>query len=179
MAFAAAAAGPGNEATVSCNSEPAGTISSISSQSHDASGAEQSTSEEQNSPSPVSTAPSIDDINSSLDPFIPAGTKKYMLLCVNTGLRQIKLANVDVTDADDGLEIFQRLRKAYVELRGNKAMNRLMKPTTMHYVKVREAGAPVQILEEETNVDACTVPTLSSPQVRGVRRELHYRFHPI
>lgn len=41
--------------------------------------------------------------------FFPLGTKMYMLLCVNTGNRLIKLANVDVTDMDDDEKVFNKL----------------------------------------------------------------------
>lgn len=41
--------------------------------------------------------------------LIPTGTKKYMLLCVNSGLRLVKLANVDITDVDKDEEIISEV----------------------------------------------------------------------
>ncbi|CAM1503272.1 Fc.00g080480.m01.CDS01 [Cosmosporella sp. VM-42] len=82
----------------------------------------------------VSTAPSFDDQRPP-GPFIPAGTKKYILLCINTGVRLIGLENVDVTDADHDEEIFKRLRIAYQKRRGRRFLNPFIKPKTMHYVK--------------------------------------------
>lgn len=58
-----------------------------------------------------------------------------MLLCVNSGVRLIKLANVDVTDVADAEEMFRRLRVAYFQLRGRLGRNPLVKPQAMHYVK--------------------------------------------
>ncbi|KAH8729895.1 hypothetical protein BGZ61DRAFT_188254 [Ilyonectria robusta] len=68
--------------------------------------------------------------------FFPRGTKMYMLLCVNTSRRLIKLANVDVTDMDDDEKVFNKLREAYGDLRKKKWYSRLVKPKTMHYIKV-------------------------------------------
>lgn len=70
-----------------------------------------------------------------IDPFIPAGTKKYMLLLVNTG-RLIKVANVDVTDLTRDEEVFERLRNRYRQVRGRRAHNPFIKPKKMHYIKV-------------------------------------------
>jgi hypothetical protein len=73
--------------------------------------------------------------NEQIDIFIPAGIKKFILLCVNTG-NLIKLANVDVTDLTDSKEMFVRMRRAYYEIRGARARNPLFQPMTMQYIKV-------------------------------------------
>ena len=87
-------------------------------------------------PESPNTVPSDEEL-SQPEPFLPVGTKKYMLLCVNTsgprGIPQRKLANVDVTDVECGAEMFQRLRNAYYALRPGR--NPFFVPRTMHYVK--------------------------------------------
>ncbi|KAK0750882.1 hypothetical protein B0T18DRAFT_485608 [Schizothecium vesticola] len=87
-------------------------------------------------PESPNTIPSDEEL-SQPEPFLPAGTKKYMLLCVKTsgprGIPQRKLANVDVTDIECGAEMFQRLRNAYYVLRPRR--NPFFVPKTMHYVK--------------------------------------------
>lgn len=60
-----------------------------------------------------------------------------MLLCVNTRIRLIGLANVDVTDVSDEEEIFKRLQMVYQELRGKRRCSPLIKPKTMQYIKVK------------------------------------------
>jgi len=87
-------------------------------------------------PESPNTLPSDEEL-SQPESFIPVGTKKFMLLCVNTsgpsGIVQRKLANVDITDVECGAEMFQRLRNAYYALRGNR--NPFLVPKSMHYVK--------------------------------------------
>ncbi|KAJ3547363.1 hypothetical protein NM208_g1550 [Fusarium decemcellulare] len=108
--------------------------SSTSSTTHVSTGVGSSLSSNGPPPGLPSIGPSAD--SSELpEPFIPAGTKKYMLLCVNTDMRLMKLANVDVTDVTDAEEMFKRLRVAYYQLRGPRGRNPLVKPKTMHYVK--------------------------------------------
>ncbi|KAK4446789.1 hypothetical protein QBC34DRAFT_468890, partial [Podospora aff. communis PSN243] len=87
-------------------------------------------------PESPNTVPSDEEL-SRPEAFLPVGTKKYMLLCVNTpgprGIPQRKLANVDVTDVECGAEMFRRLRNAYNALRPRR--NPFFVPKTMHYVK--------------------------------------------
>ncbi|KAJ4179460.1 hypothetical protein NW767_014613 [Fusarium falciforme] len=132
LSFACQAAGPSGASSVSVEiSDDAS--SSTSSTTQASTGASSSLSS--NGPPPSSPSAPSTDSNELPDPFIPAGTKKYMLLCVNTGMRLIKLANVDVTDVADAEEMFRRLRMAYYQLRGPRRRNPLVKPKSMHYVK--------------------------------------------
>ncbi|KAK0671564.1 hypothetical protein QBC41DRAFT_270230 [Cercophora samala] len=84
------------------------------------------------------TSPSEDE-SQFAPPFIPTGTKKFLLLCVNTmslrGVRQRRLVNVDITDVECGGELFQKLQNAYHALRKTPFLNSLLVPKTMHYVK--------------------------------------------
>ncbi|KAK4167659.1 hypothetical protein QBC43DRAFT_135738 [Cladorrhinum sp. PSN259] len=98
-------------------------------------------------PQSPNTIPSSDpdtDTSDQRDPFIPAGTKQYMLLVVNTNtpntLRPVrKLINVDVTDITCGGELFQRLQTAYQDLRNSNPFikNPFTVPKTMHYIKLQ------------------------------------------
>ncbi|KAK0648564.1 hypothetical protein B0T16DRAFT_388763 [Cercophora newfieldiana] len=76
-------------------------------------------------PESPNTVPSDEEL-SQPEPFLPVGTKKYMLLC---------LANVDVTDIECGAEMFQRLRNAYHTVPGGRRQNPFFVPKTMQYVK--------------------------------------------
>lgn len=59
--------------------------------------------------SPDEEPATLEDEHSARRPYFPRGTKMYMLLCVHTGIRLKKLANVDVTDMDDDKEVFDKL----------------------------------------------------------------------
>ncbi|KAI1749652.1 hypothetical protein F4782DRAFT_512657 [Xylaria castorea] len=131
IAFAQQASGPSNVDSVSYRSSDVDESSSTSSstQAFASRSLSQSSGFSLDSPS---TAPSID---SDAGPFIPAGTKKYLLLCVNTGIRRISLTNVDVTNVVDDEEIFKKLQAEYHNLRGQRIRNPLIKPKMMHYIK--------------------------------------------
>ncbi|KAH6981654.1 hypothetical protein BKA56DRAFT_584258 [Ilyonectria sp. MPI-CAGE-AT-0026] len=103
--------------------------------------------------------------------FFPRGTKMYMLLCVNTGRRLIKLANVDVTDMDDDEKVFNKLREAYGDLRKKKWYSRLVKPKTMHYIKFR-------LLYLQKSQECVTHYEVDSiPSIKEVMRE-EYLYDP-
>lgn len=115
------------------SSSSASATTDITTDSYSTSATTRSASSRPESPN---TIPSDEEL-SQPEPFLPAGTKKYMLLCVNTsgprGIPQRKLANVDVTDVECGAEMFQRLHNAYYALRPRR--NPFFVPKTMHYVK--------------------------------------------
>ena len=59
-----------------------------------------------------------------------------MLLCVNTEIRRISLANVDVTNVTNDEEMFKKLQTEYRILRSRRGRNPFIKPKTMYYIKV-------------------------------------------
>ncbi|KAK1751395.1 hypothetical protein QBC47DRAFT_417310 [Echria macrotheca] len=143
----------GGSATPIPNLTPSASNTSTASQTTDSSTTGGTETSRADSPN---TTPSKTDETNPSPPFLPAGTKKYMLLCVNTtsrrGLTLQKLANVDVTDVECSGEMFQRLRTAYEGLRTshNKATvhlprNPFLIPRTMYYIRfelllLRESG---------------------------------------
>lgn len=133
MLLACQAAGPAGATTISVDVSDDGS-SSTSPTTETSTDANSSMTSGDSQPRASSTAPSADGAELT-GQFIPAGTNKYMLLCVNSGTRLIKLANVDVTDVADAVEMFRRLRVAYFRLRGRRGRNPFVSPKTMHYVK--------------------------------------------
>ncbi len=85
--------------------------------------------------SPPSSAPSTGGEPVEY-PEIPAATPKFVLLCVNTKMGLVKLANVNITGVTDAGQMFQRMRLEYSKLRGVRERNPLVKPVTMQYIKV-------------------------------------------
>ena len=154
--FAQQAAGP-NSNTVYAVTSVSGRSEAVRNQTatpQSTNTANSSTSGENGSSSPPQSPNTVhsDDELSQPNPFIPAGTKMYMLLCVNTnakGASLRKLANVDVTDVHCGEEMFQKLQRTYYELRNSR--NPLLVPKSMHYVKVCIYGFP--------NLSYKTLPT--------------------
>ncbi|KAI1740427.1 hypothetical protein F4680DRAFT_419420 [Xylaria scruposa] len=69
-------------------------------------------------------------------PSLPQGTKRYLLLCVTTGLHQIKLAQIDVTNIAYDATLYSKIRETYSEMRGPLSKNILVVPKTVEYVKV-------------------------------------------
>ncbi|KAK3323050.1 hypothetical protein B0H66DRAFT_555718 [Apodospora peruviana] len=144
IAFAQHAAGP-NASTVTAQSPRSSDLTLVNSQhssttdtTASSAAASGSTGSQSSPPQSPNTVPSDDDTAAQPDPFVPTGTKKYMLLCVNTTLharRQRKLTNVDVTDVDCGEELFRRLRAGYDGLRNSR--NPFLVPKTMHFVKLQ------------------------------------------
>lgn len=133
LAFAEQASGPTNVNTISVTSSSIDEDSQSTSSSL-ASGSSRSSNPPLDSPRAELMTTEIE--NSVQRRFFPRGTKMYMLLCVNTGRRLIKVANVDVTDMDDDEKLFNKLRGAYGDLCKKKWYSRLVKPKTMHYIKV-------------------------------------------
>ncbi|KAI0860178.1 hypothetical protein F4860DRAFT_480382 [Xylaria cubensis] len=133
IAFAQQACGSSNVDSVSYRSSDVDDSSSTSSSTKTFERGNLSQSSAPSLDSPL-TAPSISS-DTTPDPFIPAGTRKYLLLCVNTGIRQIKLANVDVTDVVNDEEVFKKMQAEYRNLRGRRRSNPLIKPKMMHYIK--------------------------------------------
>ncbi|KAI1263912.1 hypothetical protein F5Y18DRAFT_437130 [Xylariaceae sp. FL1019] len=68
-------------------------------------------------------------------PDLAAGTKKYLLLCVNTATYQIQLAQIDVTDVLDDALLYSHIRRTYSDMRGSLRNNRLVSPKTIEYIK--------------------------------------------
>ncbi|KAI1735820.1 hypothetical protein F4680DRAFT_433980 [Xylaria scruposa] len=133
IAFAQQASGSSNIDSVSYRSSDVDDSSSTSSstQTFARRNLSQSSDPSLNSPS---TAPSTNS-DATPDPFIPAGTRKYLLLCVNTRIRRISLANVDVTDVVNDEEVFKKMQAEYCNLRGRRRRNPFIKPKMMHYIK--------------------------------------------
>ncbi|VBB73728.1 Putative protein of unknown function [Podospora comata] len=137
-AFATQAAGS-NTDTLSCHSH--GTLTaglpSSSNQASVNSGAEMMEAGASPVHSPYTSLSGDDSEHEAL--FIPAGTKKFLLLCVNIrstmGRRLTKLVNVDVTDVANDGEMFQRLNNAYHATRTASAWNPFVKPKTMQYIR--------------------------------------------
>ncbi|RYP44158.1 hypothetical protein DL768_009352 [Monosporascus sp. mg162] len=152
VAFAQLANGSSNAGGVSVRGSDVDDSSSTSSRTGTLGG---SSSARSSSPSldSASMDPSVGG-QEAPDPFIPAGTKKYMLLCVNSGIRLIRLANVDVTDVSNEQEMFERLQAAYHEFRGKWRGNLLIKPKSMHYVKV----SPSLFTSQATNIQVPANP---------------------
>ncbi|KAK1750411.1 hypothetical protein QBC47DRAFT_418170 [Echria macrotheca] len=110
------------------------------------------------------------------EPFIPAGTKKFMLLCVNTtsarGTPQKRLANVDVTDINCGEQMFQRLQSAYHDLRKTSGIkNPFLVPKNMQYIKFQ-----LLFLQKSGECIANYEPD-SIPSLKEVLRQ-EYAFSP-
>ncbi|KAI8626061.1 hypothetical protein F5Y19DRAFT_478893 [Xylariaceae sp. FL1651] len=68
-------------------------------------------------------------------PELAPGTKKYLLLCVNTGPYQIRLAQIDLTRIIDDALLYSLIREKYRQLRGTLRRNRFIVPRTIEYVK--------------------------------------------
>ncbi|KAK4185326.1 hypothetical protein QBC35DRAFT_534289 [Podospora australis] len=139
ISFAQAASGQ-NATTASTRTSSLSTLTSTSSgtESSDSSSTSGTTGSSSRPGSPNTIPSDLDEeTGTPPEPFIPAGTKKYMLLCVNTGstrgIAQRKLANVDVTHVNCSGQMFQRLQNAYRSLRN--PWNPLLVPKTMQYVK--------------------------------------------
>ncbi len=82
-------------------------------------------------------------------PIVPPGTKRYVLLCVNSGSHRINLTHVNVTHIGHDEVLFQQIKAAYAELRGNQARNILIVARTMQYIEV--LLIPIGILRYQTN----------------------------
>jgi len=112
----------------------------------------QSPKSKTSSPSDIpGTPPSItpSDDNQSHDPIIPPGTKRYLLLCVNSRIHCINLTHVDATHTGYDEVLFQQIREAYAKLRGNKAKNVFVVARTMQYIKVRKVPPSTIFLSVE------------------------------
>jgi hypothetical protein len=133
--FAMAAAGPPNSSSISVTSSDSVNSSTGSVVTQETSYTSQDT--DGTSDNDTSMEASIDH-HGDPNPFIPAGVKMFMLLCVNSPMGLIKLENVDVTDVEKDDELFSRLRSEYRRCRGSRNWSPFMKPKTMHYIKVCE-----------------------------------------
>ncbi|KAI1082511.1 hypothetical protein F5B20DRAFT_531577 [Whalleya microplaca] len=68
-------------------------------------------------------------------PQLPPGTKKYLLLCVNTGPYQIKLSHIDLTYIANDETLYTKIRESYREMRGRLSRNAFVIPKTIEYIK--------------------------------------------
>ncbi|KAI0541584.1 hypothetical protein GGR58DRAFT_498085 [Xylaria digitata] len=68
-------------------------------------------------------------------PVLAQGTKKYLLLCVNTGHYEIKLEHIDLTNIALDVSLFNLIREKYESMRGPLVKNIFMVPKTVEYVK--------------------------------------------
>ncbi|TRX94215.1 hypothetical protein FHL15_004983 [Xylaria flabelliformis] len=104
-------------------------------------------------------------------PSFPQGTNRYLLLCVTTGLHQIKLAQIDVTNIAYDATLYSKIKEAYSEMRGSLSKNILVVPKTVEYVKfelVRFKKSGACVGNYETN---------SIPSIKEVIRQ-EYTFNP-
>ncbi|KAI1148749.1 hypothetical protein F4825DRAFT_469884 [Nemania diffusa] len=69
-------------------------------------------------------------------PVLDRGTKRYLLLCVNTGHFEIKLEQIDLTNIVLDVSMFSLIRETYESMRGSMMKSFFMVPKTVEYVKV-------------------------------------------
>lgn len=67
-------------------------------------------------------------------PSLAPETEQYLLLCVNTGPNQIRLAHVDLRGVADNAILYHRIRTAYYELRSRMAKSFFLAPSRVEYV---------------------------------------------
>ncbi|KAI0186129.1 hypothetical protein EV127DRAFT_187535 [Xylaria flabelliformis] len=106
-----------------------------------------------------------------ISPSLTQGTKRYLLLCVTTGLYQIKLAQIDVTNIAYDATLYSKIRETYSEMRGALSRNILVVPKTVEYVKfelVRFQKSGACVGNYETN---------SIPSIKEVIQQ-EYAFNP-
>ncbi|TGJ88418.1 hypothetical protein E0Z10_g360 [Xylaria hypoxylon] len=85
---------------------------------------------------PITPTHSVTQANRiSLPPELAPGTKKYLLLCVNTGPYQIRLGHVDLTNVVWDVSLYSLIRETYQSMRGRLARNMFIVPRTIEYVK--------------------------------------------
>ncbi|KAI0547131.1 hypothetical protein F4679DRAFT_555408 [Xylaria curta] len=104
-------------------------------------------------------------------PSFPRGAKRYLLLCVTTGLYQIKLAQIDVTNVAYDATLYSKIRETYSEMRGPLSKNILIVPKTVEYVKfelIRFQKSGACVGNYETN---------SIPSIKEVLQQ-EYAFNP-
>ncbi|KAI1346171.1 hypothetical protein F5Y01DRAFT_298498 [Xylaria sp. FL0043] len=68
-------------------------------------------------------------------PVLAPGTKRYLLLCVNTGHYEIKLEHIDLTNISLDVSLFGLIRDKYELMRGPMVKNIFMAPKTVEYIK--------------------------------------------
>ncbi|KAI0970451.1 hypothetical protein F4678DRAFT_436840 [Xylaria arbuscula] len=73
--------------------------------------------------------------NIFIPPVLAPGTKKYLLLCVNTGHYEIKLEQIDLTNIVLDVSLFGLIRDKYESMRGPRMKNFFMAPKTIEYIK--------------------------------------------
>jgi len=70
---------------------------------------------------------------------ISPAARKYFELCVNTGLLDIKLGEIDITDVTTDGQLFEKIRQRYERIRGHRMNRVFVRPTNIHYVKVNSS----------------------------------------
>ncbi|KAJ8131083.1 hypothetical protein O1611_g2546 [Lasiodiplodia mahajangana] len=68
-------------------------------------------------------------------PVLPKGTKKYLLLCVNTGQFEIKLQQIDLTHTSLDVAMFSLIREKYESMRGPRIKRIFTVPKTIEFIK--------------------------------------------
>lgn len=137
MRFAQDAAGPSNSRTVSVSGSESGSTTSSLPGSQSSLPQSGSVGTSGNTPStPPSTI--LSDSNELQHPVHAPGTKRYLLLCVNSAPNRTTMRNVDLTNIGHDEVLFQRVRTAYHEMRGTGNRNPFTVPKTIQYVKVRQ-----------------------------------------
>jgi hypothetical protein len=131
--FAKEAAGPSNVDTISLRHFRGDISTPSSSESVGSDSRDSSPSADDINSTPPSSAASSDDLPEII---IPPGTKRYLLLCVNSGMDLIDLAHVDLTHTMHDEVLFQQIRAEYAKIRGNKIKNIFVIPKKIEYIKV-------------------------------------------
>ncbi|KAI1307717.1 hypothetical protein F5Y03DRAFT_114466 [Xylaria venustula] len=167
IAFAKAASGSASSITVSGIStggtSPTQTSSSVSSPTAHFGASILSTT----GPASTRAQPS----NIFIPPVLAPGTKKYLLLCVNTGHYEIKLEQIDLTNIVLDVSLFGLIRDKYELMRGPRMKNIFMAPKTIEYIKfelVRRSSTGECVGNYERN----SIPT----QIEVAKKE--YSFSP-
>ncbi|KAK7959169.1 uncharacterized protein PG986_004023 [Apiospora aurea] len=125
------------------------------------------TSAEENTSSPTTTRPIV----GANVPRLPPGTKLFLLMCVNTGPYQIKLAQVELTNVGNDETLFRRIREEYKAMRGTLMRNPFRIARKVEYVKfglIRRHKSGECVGNYQTN----SIPTLKEV----IQRE--YAFSP-
>lgn len=63
------------------------------------------------------------------------GTKRYLLLCVNSSPTRTTMRNINLTNVGHDEVLFHKIRRAYREMRGVYFRNPFIVPQTIQYVK--------------------------------------------
>jgi hypothetical protein len=145
--FAKQAAGSSNENTVYL-SFPRSDASTGSSQSRGSSSSSHSKAySAENEELETHPSSALSDSDNQLDSVFSDDEPRYVLLCVNSGVHRIDLTHVDLTPKyEHGVllrkndqSLMKEVKEEYMKLRGNRAMNIIVIPKMVQFIKVRKS----------------------------------------